>query len=156
MSSRELGHVGQLAIYEQPGVADYRDTWLLDPGVDDYWRETREIKKQRFANDFLHMQSDGQFHIWPNATMSDWRILMWHPHGVGMTESWRQYQVDKNAPKLVKDAKRRYVMRYCGPAGITESDDMENWNYAHPASLGMVAQRFPYNFQLGLPPQPPG
>ena len=150
MSSRELGHVGQLAIYEQPGVADYRDTWLLDPGVDDYWRETREIKQQRFANEYLHLQSDGQFHIWPNATMSDWRILMWHPHGVGMTESWRQYQVDKNAPKHVKDAKRRYVMRYCGPAGITESDDMENWNYAHPASLGMMAQRYPYNFQLGL------
>ena len=67
-----------------------------------------------------------------------------------MTESWRQYQVDKNAPKHVKDAKRRYVMRYCGPAGITESDDMENWNYAHPASLGIIAQQYPYNFQLGL------
>jgi hypothetical protein len=26
---------------------------------------------------------------------------------------------------------------------------MENWNYAHPASLGMTAQEYPYNFQLG-------
>jgi hypothetical protein len=50
----------------------------------------------------------------------------------------------------VKDAQRHYVMRYCGPAGITESDDMENWNYAHPASLGVTAQQYAYNFQLGL------
>jgi hypothetical protein len=67
-----------------------------------------------------------------------------------MTESWRLYQVDKDAPQFVKDAQRHYVMRYCGPTGITESDDMENWNYAHPASLGATAQQYPYNFQLGV------
>jgi hypothetical protein len=50
----------------------------------------------------------------------------------------------------VKDAQRRYMMRYGGPAGLTESDDMENWNYAYPASLGHIAQRLPYNFQMGL------
>ena len=60
------------------------------------------------------------------------------------------FQVDKNAPKLVKDAQRRYVMRYCGPAGLTESDDMENWNYCYPASLGTIAQRLPYNFEMRL------
>jgi hypothetical protein len=27
---------------------------------------------------------------------------------------------------------------------------MENWNYAHPASLGITAQQHPYNFQLGV------
>ncbi|HEV7664094.1 MAG TPA: hypothetical protein VGQ62_11205, partial [Chloroflexota bacterium] len=69
---------------------------------------------------------------------------------VGVTESWRQYPVDKNAPKLVKDAQRHYMMRYGGPAGLTESDDMENWNYAFPASLGTIAQRLPYNFQMGV------
>jgi phenylpropionate dioxygenase-like ring-hydroxylating dioxygenase large terminal subunit len=148
MSSPELGHSGQLSIYQQTGVAEYRETWLLDPGVDDYYREAREKKQAKYADQFLHLQG-GQFHIFPNTTMSDWRILPWHPHGVGMTESWRLYQVDKEAPQFVKDAQRHYVMRYCGPAGITESDDMENWNYAHPASLGVTAQQYPYNFQLG-------
>jgi len=148
MSSPELGHSGQLSIYLQPGVAEYRETWLLDPGVDDYYREARERKQAKFGDQFLHLEG-GQFHIFPNCTMSDWRILPWHPHGVGMTESWRLYQVDKEAPKFVKDAQRHYVMRYCGPTGITESDDMENWNYAHPASLGLTAQQYPYNFQLG-------
>ena len=42
------------------------------------------------------------------------------------------------------------MMRYGGPTGLTESDDMENWNYAFPASLGTIAQRLPYNFQMGL------
>ena len=78
------------------------------------------------------------------------RILHWHPHGVGATESWRFYQVDKNAPKVVKDAQRRYMMRYCGPAGLTESDDMENWNYASEASTGAMARRLPYPFKAGL------
>ena len=27
---------------------------------------------------------------------------------------------------------------------------MENWNYAYPASLGTIAQRLPYNFEMGL------
>jgi hypothetical protein len=42
------------------------------------------------------------------------------------------------------------MMRYAGPAGLTESDDMENWNYAHAASSGIIAARIPYNFQCGL------
>jgi hypothetical protein len=33
---------------------------------------------------------------------------------------------------------------------MTESDDMENWNYAHPASQGNMARRLPYNFQSGV------
>ena len=41
-------------------------------------------------------------------------------------------------------------MRYSGPVGVTESDDMENWNYAFPASLGMMASRLPYNFEMGI------
>ena len=27
---------------------------------------------------------------------------------------------------------------------------MENWNYAHAASRGTVARRFPYNYEQGL------
>jgi hypothetical protein len=41
-------------------------------------------------------------------------------------------------------------MRYCGPMGITESDDMENWNYAYPASKGAMASRLGYPFVQGL------
>jgi hypothetical protein len=50
----------------------------------------------------------------------------------------------------VKDFLRQYYIRYSGPAGLTEQDDMENWNYAHAASRGVVARRHPYNYEMGL------
>jgi hypothetical protein len=27
---------------------------------------------------------------------------------------------------------------------------MENWNYAHTASRGAIARRYPYNYEMGL------
>ena len=54
------------------------------------------------------------------------------------------------APKFVKDAVRHYVMRYNGPSGCTESDDMENWNYVYPASQGVIARKNNYNFANGF------
>jgi len=148
-ADHNLGHGGHYTFYEQPGVREYTDTWM-EPGVDDYYREMRERKAAKYANE--HMPGNGygggHFAIFPNVVIDDWRILPWHPHGVGMMESWRMYQVDRNAPKQVKDAQRRYVMRYCGPTGVTESDDMENWNYVFPASLGTMAQKLPYNFEM--------
>jgi hypothetical protein len=50
----------------------------------------------------------------------------------------------------VKDMLRRYYMRYSGPAGMTEQDDMENWLYATNASLGTIARRYPFNYQQSL------
>ncbi len=43
-----------------------------------------------------------------------------------------------------------YYMRYSGPGGMTEQDDMENWNYAHAASRGTMARRYPYSDAPGL------
>jgi len=111
------------------------------------------VKGRVLDDDFnviAELSNGGTALIWPNVNVQPHRILLWHPHGVGQTESWRLYPIDKNAPKLVKDAQRRYMMRYGGPTGVTESDDMENWNYAFPASLGTIAQRLPYNFTMGL------
>ena len=152
VGDHDLGHGGQNTIYEQPGARPYLDTWQTVPEVDEYYRKTSEEKQQRYAGQYLPPggHGGGHFCIFPNIILDHWRILFWHPHGVGVTESWRLYPVDRNAPKVVKDAQRRYVMRYCGPAGLTESDDMENWNYAYPASLGTIAQRLPYNFEMGL------
>ena len=58
--------------------------------------------------------------------------------------------VDKDAPQAVKDMQRRYYMRYSGPAGMTEQDDMENWLYATKASAGTIARRHPFNYQQSL------
>ena len=50
-----------------------------------------------------------------------------------------------DAPKAVKNFLRHYYMRYSGPAGMTEQDDMENWLYASAASKGTVAGRLKLN-----------
>jgi len=50
----------------------------------------------------------------------------------------------------VKDFLRHYYIRYSGPSGLTEQDDMENWNYAHAASRGTIARQHPYNYEMGL------
>jgi hypothetical protein len=63
---------------------------------------------------------------------------------------WRWYLVDADAPAEVKDFLRHYYIRYSGPSGLTEQDDMENWNYAHKASRGVIARQFPYNYEMGL------
>ena len=55
-----------------------------------------------------------------------------------------------DAPSEVKQFLRDYYIRYSGPAGLTEQDDMENWNYAHAASRGTIARRFPYCYEMGL------
>ena len=41
-------------------------------------------------------------------------------------------------------------MRYSGLGGMTEQDDMENWNYAHDASRGTIARKRPYHYKAGL------
>ena len=33
---------------------------------------------------------------------------------------------------------------------MTEQDDMENWNYAHAASRGVIARRYPYTYEMGM------
>ena len=152
MVSPEYGHGGHLSIYGETGVPPYRDTWDNVPGADDYYRAARDRKAEKWEGEYLTPggHGGGHFNIFPNVTIDSWRILHWHPIAPGVTESWRLFEVDKAAPQEVKDGKRRYAIRYCGPMGCTESDDMENWNYAYPASKGAVAQTLDYPFLQAL------
>jgi phenylpropionate dioxygenase-like ring-hydroxylating dioxygenase large terminal subunit len=148
----EYGHGGNMTVFGAPGVPPYRDTWQTEPGVDEYFRAARDRKAAKVDGHYLTPggHGGGHFNVFPNVTIDSWRIMHWHPLAPGVTESWRLFQVDRNAPKVVKDAIRHYAMRYCGPMGCTESDDMENWNYAYPASKGAVAQTLDYPFVQGL------
>jgi hypothetical protein len=97
-----------------------------------------------------HGHGAGHFCVFPNFIMDDWRWRYWHPQEAGVVERWSLFSVDKAAPKHVKDAIRHYAMRYNGPSGATESDDMENWNYVYPASKGVTARKYNYSFSSGL------
>jgi hypothetical protein len=77
-------------------------------------------------------------------------IAVWHPRGPNQTEVWRWFLVDREAPAEVKQFLRDYYIRCSGPAGLTEQDDMENWNYAHAASRGTIARRYPYCYEQGM------
>ncbi|MDB5750442.1 MAG: putative 3-phenylpropionate/cinnamic acid dioxygenase subunit alpha, partial [Ramlibacter sp.] len=91
--------------------------------------------------------------IFPNVSFhgnQPRNLCVWHPHGPESTEAWRFFLVDADAPQEVKDFLRTYYMRYSGPAGMTEQDDMENWNYATAGSRGVIARRYPFNYTQSL------
>lgn len=60
------------------------------------------------------------------------------------------YRIDKNAPEETKEAARHYYLRYSGPGGLTESDDMESWSGATDACKGAISQQLYFNYQMKL------
>ncbi|HEY3115726.1 MAG TPA: SRPBCC family protein, partial [Chloroflexota bacterium] len=143
-----LGHGGHFSLHsaDEP----YVPTWpTVSPLVDDYYREAYGERMRRFAGQTI---VEGGCGIFPNFSTGGAArtFVVWHPDGVQSTEAWRFYFVDQQAPREARDAMRRFQMRYAGPVGMTESDDMENWNYASAASSGVIARRYPYNYQMGL------
>jgi phenylpropionate dioxygenase-like ring-hydroxylating dioxygenase large terminal subunit len=151
VGDHNLGHGGDWLEYKEPGVGPYKAAWF-EEGVDEYYATAHEKKMAKYKDIVVPPQGHdaGHFCIFPNFIMDSWRWRFWHPHEVGVVERWSLFGVDKKAPKVVKDAVRHYAMRYNGPSGATESDDMENWNYVYPASRGTIAREWNYNFANGL------
>jgi len=77
-------------------------------------------------------------------------LAVFHPISSTEMEMWRMYLVDKDAPEAVKEAARHYFLRYSGPGGMTESDDMENWTGATEASMGAMSRELFFNYQMGV------
>lgn len=132
----------------------YVSQWGRYPGVDEYFADASARRKQ-------HLGDRARFHghggtIFPNMSWSNGRcsIAVWHPTGVNSTEVWRWTLVPKDAPAEVKDTMYHYAMTYQGPSGLTEQDDMENWNYAHEGCRSPHARGFPFNYELGAEPDP--
>ena len=63
---------------------------------------------------------------------------------------WRWLFVPRNAPASVKDTLREYYLRYAGPAGLVEQDDMENWAAAQRGTEGLMSHKYPFNYQLAM------
>lgn len=156
VSFPELGHG---ALGGPPRVEDYEvfpefvaPSGPVDniPVVAEYFQEVAAERKRRLAGRKIPWGGPGS--IFPNMSYHariPRTIAVWHPAGANLTEGWRWCLVDKDAPREVKDLLRHHFMRYSGPAGLTEQDDMENWNYAAEASRGTIARRYPYNYEMG-------
>jgi ring hydroxylating enzyme alpha subunit len=145
----ELGHsmIAFLRPHDAPVTPSYQDA----PVVAAYFRHCEEERKRRRGAEWRLFGGPGT--VFPNASplaRQPRTIAAWHPRGPHQTEAWRWYLVDADAPGEVKDFLRHYYIRYSGPSGLTEQDDMENWNYAHAASRGTIARQHPYNYEMGL------
>jgi len=77
-------------------------------------------------------------------------MRVWHPRGTAETEVWAWVFVDRAAPPEIKEAIRLMSLRSFGPAGSFEQDDMDNWQDCTLTTRGVVARRYPMNYQQGL------
>ena len=135
----------------EPENNEYSAAFLSNPVIDDYFRHCYEERKRRLGEKSRLLPFTGT--IFPNTSYHGRQprgLCVWHPHSPTETEAWRFFLVDADAPAEVKDYLRHYYMRYSGPAGMTEQDDMENWLYATQASTGTIARRHPFNYQQSL------
>ena len=149
VSFPDLGH--SMIAFLRPHDAALAPSYQDAPEVADYFRHCEEERKRRRGAEWRLFGGPGT--VFPNASplaRQPRTIAAWHPRGPHQTEVWRWYLVDADAPAEVKDFLRHYYIRYSGPSGLTEQDDMENWNYAHAASRGTIARQYPYNYEMGL------
>jgi nitrite reductase/ring-hydroxylating ferredoxin subunit len=148
VSFYERGH--QTGVYVLPQGAATPPAYAHAPAVSEYFAHCEERRRRHKGEWGRVIGSPGE--LFPNTALHPRQprtIAVWHPRGTHQTECWRWYFVDKAAPQQVKDFLRDYYIRYSGPAGMTEQDDMENWNYAHAASRGVIARRYPYSYEQG-------
>jgi len=126
---------------------EYGGSFLTDPEIEEYFRNAHEQRKERLGEQARLLPFTGT--VFPNTSYHGRQprgLCVWHPSSPTETEAWRFFLVDADAPEKVKDYLRHYYMRYSGPAGMTEQDDMENWLYATRASTGVIARRHPFNY----------
>src|SRR6266571_2937035 len=145
----DRGH--QTTAYLLPSAVPVPEGYQHSSVVSDYFRQAEESRRRRRGDWGRLITLVGE--VFPSMAYlarQPRTIAVWHPHGPHQTEVWRWYLVDKSAPDEVKAFLRDYYIRYSGPGGMTEQDDMENWNYAHAASRGTIARRYPYSYEQGL------
>jgi len=129
---------------------DYLPTYQDMAVVEDYFRDCYYQRQKRLGDRARWYGHGGT--IFPNVSYSNGVQSMgtWHPVGPHETETWRIFLAPRNAPDEVKNVLRHYVIRYQGPSGLTEQDDMENWGYAHEGARGTIARRHAFHYGMGL------
>ncbi|MEZ5410149.1 MAG: aromatic ring-hydroxylating dioxygenase subunit alpha [Acidimicrobiales bacterium] len=125
-----------------------------EPELTAYFERCEAARATRFEAEGRPIGAMGPATLFPSMSFHAGpfprALMVAHPVSPWETEVWRWYLVDADAPPEVADWLRRYYLRYSGPGGLVEQDDMENWDYATEASRGPIARRYPYNYQLGL------
>ncbi len=129
---------------------DYLPTYQEMAVVEDYFRDCYAQRRAKLGEKARWFGHGGT--IFPNVSYSNGVQSMgtWHPSGPHQTETWRIFLAPKAAPDEVKDVLRHYVIRYQGPSGLTEQDDMENWGSSHEGARGTIARRYDFHYGMGM------
>jgi len=144
------GHTARVSLYENPD-RPYVSMWGQNPEVDEFFREAHYERQKRLGEKFRFYNRGGV--IFPSMAYNAagrTSVSSYVPRAPGLTEVWRWYFVPRKAPQSVKDALRHYLLRYAGPAGMTEQDDIENWSGAQSGTTSRVAMPYAFNFMLQL------
>lgn len=143
------GHTIRASVFA--ALAPYDDQEAASPEVNEYYRRCHEERQKRLGDKSRLLIHGGV--IFPNTHFNSagrTTIGLWVPLGAARTEVWRWLFVPRNAPNAVKDTLREYYLRYAGPAGMVEQDDMENWTAAQRGAEGLVSRKYPFNYQLAM------
>lgn len=151
VSFPHLGHgtIGRLPHYEE---LPYKPQFQNHPEVETYFRKVYDDRVARLGNT-KRVSPHAVGTIFPNMSFHAHQprtLAVFHPISSTEMEMWRMYLIDKDAPEEVKEVMRHYYLRYSGPGGLTESDDMENWSGATQACKGAASQDMYFNYQMGL------
>jgi hypothetical protein len=146
----ELGHGANDSPDEERISPDFVD----HPELTEYFAALSEAKRKVRQENGQPVGAHGPATLFPSMSFHSLgfprTILVAHPVSPWETELWRWYVVDKDVRPDAREWLRHYYLRYSGPGGLTEQDDMENWDYATNASRGSVARQFDYNYGQGL------
>lgn len=154
VSDPTRGHGGVALVYDEdlPWTPTYQDNKVAA----DYF-EQAYYNRQRLLGPRARVTAQVG-NLFPNMSFlarQPRRIALWSPDGGPQkSEYWAIYLVDSDMPAEVRNMLRHYFLRYIGPAGMTEQDDMENWNLSSKGTVGPVARGMDFNYVLGLETPP--
>ncbi|WP_091741348.1 SRPBCC family protein [Phenylobacterium immobile] len=116
--------------------------------IDERWRETPSARE---ALGEAGRDTRGHPNIFPNLWIASagTQLSLRLPRGPGHCEIWWFTIIDKNLPVEQQHIRITNANHTFGPAGMLEQDDGENWDQSTRATSGVVARRYPLNFQMG-------
>jgi len=142
---------GHAFLYNKWPMDKERVDYRREPIVAEWFKEKWRLRVERMGKSAgIWTRLGGVFPNMSFHAQQPRTVIVAHPAGPQKTEAWRVYFVDRDAPPEVKAWLRRYYLSYSGPGGMTEQDDMENWQYATKSTTGVVAQRYPFHYTSGL------
>ena len=137
---------------------DLRNAEELGPEAVDWVKERYHRAELHWADEPITVQAGTNSHIFPNLSMITASsgaleargIIQWHAKGPLLTEVWQWGAVDKEAPKVVKEAAIRKLMAGQAAAGMIAPDDSENFERSTDNLASHMTKLQPFNYTMGL------